>query len=43
MDPIEVPCDETSFNNIATTQDWQKFYGEIEEENPLGHPLTLGG
>ena len=42
MDPNRVPCDERDFNNLATSEDWKEFYGEIKEEDPPRMPELLG-
>ena len=42
MDPNHVPCDEHNFYNLASTEDWKEFYGEIKEEDPPRMPEPLG-
>ena len=41
MDPDRVPSDERDFNNLATSEDWNEFYGEIKEEGPPRMPELL--
>ena len=42
MDPNTVPCDGDHFYNLATTEDWKEFYGEVKEEDPPRMPEPLG-
>ena len=42
MDPTAVKISEDAFYNMADSDDWKEFYGDVEEEDPPHMPEPLG-